>query len=345
MAGDPLATEPVTDTNFDAQRYLLCCGDLADPYRDGLDPWQHFDRHGRQEGRHQLAGLPAIPPQARSPGATLCGIARNERPYLVEWIAWHRLAGFERIVLYSNDSDDGSDDILAALDAAGLIEHRLWPGVEGRSSQISAYQDAVVRCGTRWIAFLDLDEFLNLKVDATIDGLLARFPPDVAAIALNWRVFGSAGHVVHGPGLVTERFTRASPRNHPFNRQTKTIAVADRVYKVLAHRVRIMSGRYVDASGADLDPGRGFAPVRQDHVQVNHYVLKSREEFESKRRRGCVLRPVGDPMKLAHIPDGYFEEHDRNEEVDESILRHIAPLREEISRIDAILDAAKITRR
>lgn len=338
---DPLSTEPATDANFDAQRYLLCCPDLADPYRDGLDPWEHFDRYGRQEGRHQLAGRPAIPAAERSPGVTLCAIARNEGPYLLEWIAWHRLLGFERIVVYSNDSDDGSDDLLARLAGLGVIEHRLWPGVEGRSSQISAYQDAVVRCATRWILFLDLDEFLALKADETIDGFLARFDPEVTAIGLNWRVFGSAGRVEAGQGLVVERFTRAAPRDHSLNRQIKTIAVAEEIYKVLAHRVRLMHGRYVDASGAPLDPGRGFAPVRHDLIQINHYAVKSLTEFESKRQRGCVLRPIGHPMRFTHRDGSYFADHDRNEELDESILDRVAPLHKEIAHLAALLDEAE----
>lgn len=340
-APDPLAIEPATDANFDAQRYLLASGDLADPYRDGLDPWTHFDLHGRREGRPQLAGRPSVPPADRSPGVTICGIARNEGPYLIEWIAFHRSIGIERIVLYSNDSDDGSDGLLERLAAAGLIDYRPWPGVEGRSSQISAYQDAIVRCETRWIAFLDLDEFLNLKSDASIDDFLKRFDPDVAAIGLNWRVFGSAGLIEHAPGLVTERFVRASEIDHPLSRQIKTIAVASEIYKVTAHRVRLMRGRYADASGAALDPGRGFAPVRYDHVQVNHYILKSRAEFERKRRRGSGLRVVGDPMKFTHRDGSYFDDHDRNETIDESILRWSPAYTGEIARIEVLLSGSR----
>lgn len=336
---DPLATELVTDANFDAQRYLLACGDLTDAYRDGLDPWAHFDAHGRHEGRRQLAGRPAVPPADRSPGVTLCGIARNEGPYLIEWIAFHRAIGVEHIILYSNDSDDDSDALLARLAALDLIEYRPWPGVDGRSSQISAYQDATVRCESRWICFLDLDEFLNLKSDASIGDFLARFDPDVTAIALNWRLFGSAGRIDHEPGLVTERFTRASVPDHPFSRQIKTIAVASEIYKVTAHRVRVKHGRYADGSGATLDPGRGFAPVHHDLVQVNHYVLKSRAEFALKRKRGSGLRAVGDPMKFTHRDGSYFDDHDRNETVDDTIQRWCPVLADEIARIEGLLAA------
>lgn len=333
---DPIATELVTDANFDAQRYLLANADLADPYRDGLEAREHFDRHGRAEGRRQLAGLPAIPPQRRSPGVTLVAIVRNEGLYLLEWLAYHRLLGFERMLIYDNQTDDGSEHMLARLAAAGLIGLRHWPDRVGYSTQLSCYADAVIRCATRWILFLDLDEFLNLPRDPTIGAFLARFPPGVAAIGINWRLFGSGGRIEDGAEPVTTRFTRAAPREHPLNRYIKTIAVASEIYKVLAHRVRLMHGRYVDASGAPLDPGRGFAPVRHDAAQINHYAVKSLAEFAHKRRRGSVGQAPEDATKLTHYEGSYFADHDRNEEVDKSILRHATALAAEMERLAAL---------
>jgi len=106
---DPLILELATDRNFDAQRYLLANPDLADPFRDGLDPRAHFERHGRAEKRRQLAAFPAVPADRRTPGVTLVAICRNERRFLIEWVAYHRLIGFERIIIYDNETNDGSE--------------------------------------------------------------------------------------------------------------------------------------------------------------------------------------------------------------------------------------------
>lgn len=334
-ATSPNAVEPATDAGFDAQRYLLANPDLADPFRDGLDPWTHFHRHGRAEGRCQLAG-PHVAPADRSPGVTLCAIARDEGAYLVEWVAYHRLLGFDRIIVYNNESSDGSDALLDRMAAAGLIEHRRWPDRADRSAQTSAYTDAVIRCASRWILFLDIDEFLALREDASVGGLLARFPADVGAIGLNWRIFGSAGREDGGPEPVIARFDRAAPRDHRLNRQIKSLSVAEDIYLVRPHRVRLMRGRYVDAAGEPLDPGRGFAPVRHGLAQINHYAVKSRTEFIDKRLRGCVLRRPDDPMKLTHRDGSYFADHDRNEEIDREIQRHLPALAHEMARISAL---------
>lgn len=59
---DPTRFELATDVNFDEQPYLLANPDVARAVAAGGDAWDHFDRHGRREGRLQLtpaaAGLP-----------------------------------------------------------------------------------------------------------------------------------------------------------------------------------------------------------------------------------------------------------------------------------------------
>jgi Glycosyl transferase family 2 len=39
---------------------------------------------------------------------TACTIVRNELPYLIEWIEFHRLVGFHRLVVYDDNSTDGT---------------------------------------------------------------------------------------------------------------------------------------------------------------------------------------------------------------------------------------------
>ena len=60
---DPSRLEPATDANFDEQLYLAANADVARHPVYGGDPWHHFERYGRDEGRKQLtraaAGWPA----------------------------------------------------------------------------------------------------------------------------------------------------------------------------------------------------------------------------------------------------------------------------------------------
>ena len=93
--------------------------------------------------------------------STLFAIVKDERRYLLEWVAYHRLIGFDRIRIYSNDCSDGTDELLDRMQAAGLVEHVRWPSIEGVSAQNSANQDAFRSCDTDWYLPLDADELLG----------------------------------------------------------------------------------------------------------------------------------------------------------------------------------------
>ena len=44
---------------------------------------------------------------------------KDEAPYLVEWIAYQRLIGFDHVIIAANDSTDGTNEILSALQRRG----------------------------------------------------------------------------------------------------------------------------------------------------------------------------------------------------------------------------------
>ncbi len=271
---------------------------------------------------------------------TLCAIVKNEKSYLLEWIAYHRLLGFDQLVIYSNDCTDGSDELLDALARAKVIDHRLWPSVEGQAPQRAAYNDAVRRCGTPWICFLDADEFLVLKDDLKIQDFLQRFPSQVSAVAFNWRVFGSAGHVTREGGLVIERFTRAAPRRNHINQHCKTVARTADIREVHVHSCDLQRGDYADTSGRPIRIERlGFTPsVEHGFAQVNHYVVKSQQEFRDKQERGNANRPPSSPDKYSGRRGNYFEHHDRNEELDEVLLPMVLRVQADMERLQTLID-------
>lgn len=61
-------------------------------------------------------------------------VVKDEAPFLLEWIAFYRMIGFDTVVIYSNNSTDRTDELCAAMAAEGLIEHHIHQP-EGRSPQ------------------------------------------------------------------------------------------------------------------------------------------------------------------------------------------------------------------
>src|SRR3978361_899827 len=148
----------------------------------------------------------------------LVATMRNEGPFILEWVAYHRAIGFTDIVICSHDCVDDSPALLDHLEGLGLISHLRTLVEPGAKPQLSAYAQAEALRGLQdvdWAMVLDADEFLNIHVGAGMVGDLIAAVPAATAFLINWRMFGNAGHETWQPGFVTERFTKAPTREDP----------------------------------------------------------------------------------------------------------------------------------
>jgi hypothetical protein len=252
----------------------------------------------------------------------LVAIVRDEVEYLLEWVAWHRARGFSRFIVGDHESTDGTTELLEALEACGVLERRSVSTVEGAPTQVRFYS-AVIRGFHRGadpiLGFLDADEFV-MGAGKRGNGNLARrvarvFRDDsVSALGLNWRLFGSSGHVRETTGPVLARFGGHAHRDFEKNRWIKSFVRRSRVAGMEVHHARLRSGRYVDAGGRDLEPEipgslHRTAAVRWGGLFVGHFIVKSRAEFDRKKRgRGS---PMGGRGVIKDTR--YFDVHDRNE--------------------------------
>ena len=79
---------------------------------------------------------------------------RNEALFTVEWVAHHLAVGFDKIVIFTNDCDDGTDLLLSALQRGGAPVLHLdnpGPSAGGRSSGRRCFR----RAGWRWCNWRD----------------------------------------------------------------------------------------------------------------------------------------------------------------------------------------------
>lgn len=67
-------------------------------------------------------------------------ISKNEGPYIVEWIEFHRMVGVSKFYFYDNESQDDTEQILKPYVEKGIVDYIKIPGV-GR--QLDAYNDAI----------------------------------------------------------------------------------------------------------------------------------------------------------------------------------------------------------
>ena len=270
-------------------------------------------------------------PKDRKPARFgVVAIARNEAPYLLEWIAHYRLMGFERITIYDNESNDASWRILEPLARAGIIDTIYWKNRRNQHKQQSAYNHARASLGESvdWCLFADLDEFLVLRADATLNDILPR-DPSVSAVAIPWRIFGSAGQKHRGTGLTMERFLQAAAQNSP---SSKSLVRLCDVQWMHTHWPTLLRGRMIDIAGNDFDPHGNSGRVFDGIARLHHYFGRSWEEFQCKRARGRGTGPKG-----AIRPQSIFHELDLNETYLDDALRLVGSARAEVARLSEIV--------
>ena len=250
-------------------------------------------------------------PDAPEHYLSVCAIAKNEGPYFREWIEWHRSLGVEMFYIYDNESTDETKAVLQPYIEQGIVTYRYWPGYR---KQLAAYDDCLenYRFSSRWIAFIDLDEFIVPIKDRSITEFLKRFE-SFAAVEINWLIYGSSGLTRNTREPVMQRFTRHSRPEHILNRHVKSVVNPRRVYNMIGcHEAAKISGYAADSHGDPITRNFRDREPQHDVIRINHYAVKSREEFIEKQARG---RASG---RQRVVRDEYFVRYDLNDISDTS---------------------------
>jgi glycosyltransferase involved in cell wall biosynthesis len=267
----------------------------------------------------------------------LCAIVKNEIRSIVEWLAYNKALGFSDIVIYDNESSDGTEKILQALDDAGELLRLEWPHAVGARPQRLAYDHMRRNSTADWIAFFDVDEFLHLRRHRTMSEFLGSFGDDVNGIAIHWLAFNGGGQESYRPAPVIERFTEALPRSSQYNKSLKSIGRRAFIRATGIHSLAVSEGRYVTPSGKDARLASGQILRGQD-VKVavlHHYHVKSMEEFQEKLSRGHANSQ--DPERKRMKLDMRLAEANAPGEPNTEILAMSARMRAEALRLRAIL--------
>ncbi len=230
---------------------------------------------------------------------------RDDGPYIVEWLAHHLAVGFDRMLVFSHDCTDGSDELLSTLAQDHRIEHVRFVPKGGKSVQWQALRhlrDIEWYKNASWALFFDCDEFLCSPTE-NLPQILATFERDIGpfdALALPWRLYGSGSHKRRMAGATPERFTRAAPfdLHFPLAHLFKTLHKPGAFRQPGVHRPRGRPrhpARWIGPNGARLSEsfaGNDAAITLYGALSsppiiwLNHYSLRSVEEFMLKRARG-----------------------------------------------------------
>jgi hypothetical protein len=272
-------------------------------------------------------------PAQRQGYLAVVAIARNEAPYLKEWLAFQRLVGVEHVYLYDNASEDETAAVLAPH--ADFVTYIPWGNfVAGPSVQSLAFAHALCTFGARWrwVAVIDIDEFLFPAQGDSLAAVLRDYE-DLPAVSVPWHVFTHSGRMRRPDGLVIESYTEraAFPPEDRALFKWKSIVNPARVVAVDGPHLFVFDegteiGGYDEDRNPILRANERIWDVSARRFRLNHYFTKSEEEFETKLERGYQwlkrTRPDSAERKL----------HIRNEALrrtvqDETILRFVPALK------------------
>ncbi|EAR52755.1 hypothetical protein OG2516_00974 [Oceanicola granulosus HTCC2516] len=271
---------------------------------------------------------------------------KDEAPYILEWVAYHRLIGVNDIIVFSNDCTDGTDQMLERLDEMGLLRHYPNPsmitGAERRHTHALRYLNSGARLRrSDWVASLDVDEYICVNAGAgRLEDLFAA-AEGANVIYMNQHNFGSGGAERFDDVLTTDRFRHAWAKDAAYHRKVnrrgvKTIThrsaeptawhnhspIFDGDRLDLVHAVN-GSGKPIDKTAIDISKDVKSLTALDygfDLVQLNHYALRSLEDYLLKVARGNANHnDFGDELH-------YWRRYEHNDLLDENITRWLPDL-------------------
>ncbi|NNE80332.1 MAG: glycosyltransferase family 2 protein [Silicimonas sp.] len=311
-----------------------------DPCDAPLPDWPEPDRDApfaRQyreaaKGTHHAAASVRIRPLDQVLAVTTM---RNEGPFILDWVAYHMGIGITHFLVYTNDCDDVTEQILDALAARGLvtrIDNPVDPGERPQRKALSAAADHPLVKAADAVVVMDVDEYINVHVGEGTLSDLFRAAGDPDLISMTWRLFGNSGIARFEDKPVARQFTKAAPRRSRKPHQCwgfKTILRREAPFSGFGvhrpHHPTQDHARWTNGSGQAM-PSRYMAEGWRsgadcwgyDLVTLNHYAIRSCDSFLVKRDRGRTNH-IARPQGIA-----YWNTYNRNDEEDLSILPRLA---------------------
>jgi hypothetical protein len=234
---------------------------------------------------------------------TVGSCLKQEEPYMLDFLTYHRRVGVEHFVFYDREftqlsqllSNEPDVEVFHFPESTVNVHAQAWADLIQYNTN-----------KTKWLALIDADQALVPVKYKNVKDVLAGYET-FASLQCNWHTFGSSGHLNKEPGSVYERFLKRAPSNHIINRATQFICQPHRTLPIKTHdphHPRLPDSEVSVNTNRNVVQGPFNSPPLHDVLWVAHYSNKSREEWAIKNSKGRA-DIFGDKM-----PFTMFEEQD-----------------------------------
>lgn len=274
---------------------------------------------------------------------------KDEAPFILEWIAFHKNVGITDFLIFTNDCSDGTIGLLDRLDEMGVVRHlpNYSTVIASSRHQPRALRYAPMHKEYRnadWVISMDVDEFINVHIgDRTLEALFSA-NQTANVISLSHLDFGCSGIEKFEDRFVTEQMTSCA-KKQPESRKRRGIKTLIHKsaphYAFSNHRPKFQDPddpaiHWVDGSGRTFSKNhrrgehKGMSPVgAYEQVQLNHYPLRSLETYLTKASKGNAVAID------SYVGLDYFEKRNGSDQIDETILPLLAKAKDKFCELIA----------
>ena len=271
---------------------------------------------------------------------SICGIFKNEAPFLHEWIEYHIMIGIDHFYMYNNNSEDKYLVVLQPYIDKGYVTLIQWTK---NHAQMEAYQHFYANYAkeTQWLSFLDIDEFLVPRYADNINDWIKDYEK-YPVILIYWKMFGTGGRMEHNFNLLTiEQYINS----HEGFSSKKGKCIVNTDYKVavwddMSHHHTSVAfpfwGKNIRLYG--VNPFHRFVigsihPKINNYpkasIQINHYWSKAWDIYDEKRQRTDVFFKDNPKQNLSY----FFRFEQQNIACDYSVFRFLMKLKMQMMNI------------
>jgi hypothetical protein len=244
----------------------------------------------------------AIVPGDKEEYMAMCMAVKDQSLDLPEFFQHHYYnIGFRRFYVM----DDGSNPPLSETQDYGITNeaitfHYYKPEEHGPMMQLNIYNRCNKLFGKNhsWIAFFDVDEFLEQVTEVTLKEKLQELEKDdtVGAIGINWRMHTSSNIVNHQEDN-RKSFLECiydDPEHNgdqSDNRHVKSIVRTSKYNGAINPHMFHLKGdaRSVGEDGQTINSYAFRQPITRQLFSLHHYAVKSYEEYLTKLSRGNAM--------------------------------------------------------
>lgn len=226
---------------------------------------------------------------------TIGTVFKGDLAYLREWVAYHKIVGADHLYMLCNDADPGpARGALQDYISAGYVTFEAWATCPKLLQTGYRHILKQIRGRTHWLACIDIDEFILPRSADTIPPILRDFDADpIGGVCAHIKNFNSGGHTARPVGqLQIEAYLACVAGAAYPNRKHKSLVRTHAAHKPIGSRWRYKKGFHsINTRGEELPAENWrYADVNFAHLQVNHYVTRSREDYACKIARGWPLK-------------------------------------------------------